>query len=75
MHTAKSKFSLIKNICDIHIHNSLSNVAIHMLYVAQDITNWKWFSCVSLPLIAMGISILHVSDYISCLCSKINRYT
>ena len=30
---AKSKLSPIKNPCDRHVHNSLSNVVIHMPYV------------------------------------------
>ena len=32
-HAAKSKLSLIKNPRDMHVHNGLSNVAIHMFCV------------------------------------------
>ena len=51
----KSKLSLIKNPHNMHVHNSLSKVAIHMpcnniQYAVVYIINWKWFS--------------HVHDYL-----------
>ena len=33
MHTVKSRLSLIKNPHDMYVHNSLSNVAVHMACV------------------------------------------
>ena len=67
MQNAKSKLSLIKNSHDMHIHNSLSNVAIHMPCInIHDAGRYQLeivFTCAHLPLIAVGIAnALHRSD-------------
>ena len=73
---AKSKLSPIRNPRDSHVHNSLSNVAIHMPHLAltsimQGIINWKWFSCVCAYLGLQWVT--HCTDMtaFSCFCSKI----
>ena len=67
----------IKNPRLCHVHNSLSNVVIHMLCInihcAGHYQLEMVFTCAHFPSIAMG-NTLHGSDYISCFCSKINRY-
>ena len=73
----KSKLSLIKNPCDIHVHNSLSNVAIHMPWInihhAGRYQLEMVFTCERLRPITMDNTI-HRSDCISCFCSKIKLY-
>ena len=74
---SSSYINPIKNPCAYHIHNSLSNVVIHMPCINIHCTGHYQlemvFACVHFPLIAMG-NTLHGSDYISCFCSKIKRY-
>ena len=64
---AKSKLSLIKNPRDMHIHNSLLNVVIHMpcvnIHGAGRYQLQMVFTCTHLPTIAME-NILHESDCI-----------
>ena len=50
MQKAKSKLNLINNPCDMHVHNSLSNVVIHPSGRALSIGNG--FRMCALPLIA-----------------------
>ena len=55
---AKSKLSPIKNLCDMHVYSSLSNVTIHMPCISihrTDISQLEMvFAHVRLPPIAMG---------------------
>ena len=64
---AKSKLSAIKNLHDMHVHNSLLNIAIHMPCVNIHSTGCYQlemvFVCACLPLIAMG-NTLYGSDCI-----------
>ena len=66
-HTANSKLNSIKNPRDMHVHKSLSNVAIHMLcinmYCAGRYQLEMVFTHAHLPLIAMG-NTLYRSDCI-----------
>ena len=64
VHTTKPKLSLINNPCDKHVHNSLSNVAVHMACVnMQCAGHYHDFTCALLSLLAMG-NTLHGSDCI-----------
>ena len=67
MQTIKSKLSLIKYPRDVHLHNNLLNVAIHMpcvnIHYAECYQLDMVFACAHLPPIAVG-NTLHRSDCI-----------
>ena len=75
--TTKSKLSPIKNPHDMDIHNSLSNVAIHMpcanIYCVGYYELEIVFVCVSMLPIVMS-NILQGLTAFNCLCSIIKRY-
>ena len=61
----------------MHVHNSLSNVAIHIpcinIHCVGHYQLEMVFACAHFPPVVMG-STLHESDYISCFYSKLKRY-
>ena len=75
---AKSKLSPIKNPCDMHSHNSLSNVAIHIpcvnIHRAGHYQLEMVFMCACLPWLQWVTHRMDLTAF-SCFCSKIKRYT
>ena len=77
MQKAKSKLSPIKNPHDRHVHNSLSNVVIHMPCInihRAGHCQLEWFSCMCAHLRLQWIT--HCMDLtaFSCFCSKIKKH-